>query len=542
MIDLHLQNRILNLISLLAFWVAGCASGNLNSPGPKEDNEPEILQCEIQTEETDYVFYKRNADARIGDVMPLYNSKSGKFYIYYLKDIWNDATHERHPWYGYTTTNFYDYSQISAGEIIGSNPDPCAQDYAIGTGSIIKKGSTYYAFYTGHNPNYPSDCVSTKEGIMLATSSSLDQSFTKDTSFSTIYAPTGMGYDEQNNFRDPYVYYDSGSEKYYMILSARKDVNGTWKGVIAQYSSTDLVSWNYEGVLYDGGDENFFIMETPELFKMGNTYYLLFSDSDSRYVFYRKSTSINGPWHKPESNKRIVGKGIYAAKTASNNHDRYIFGWTHANENHSDLGSPLWGGNLVAHKLYQKENGDLAVTIPHTLESFVETQDYTIEENSTYGNVQNTGQGSHSYQLISEKEGEISSVVFEPVEAERYQIEATFSYTQTSGDFGFLVGACDGTNDFVSLRLLPDQGVFRVDKKPRDQLFTTTEPTNDVPIQLSPDTDYNIRIVIENSMVVVYIDNHVALSTRIYSVPGNHWGIFSGNSKANISNITVTTP
>src|SRR5699024_836365 len=98
MIDLHLQNRILNLISLLAFWVAGCASGNLNSPGPKEDNEPEILQCEIQTEETDYVFYKRNADARIGDVMPLYNSKSGKFYIYYLKDIWNDATHERHPW------------------------------------------------------------------------------------------------------------------------------------------------------------------------------------------------------------------------------------------------------------------------------------------------------------------------------------------------------------------------------------------------------------------------------------------------------------
>ncbi|MCW9707894.1 glycoside hydrolase family 32 protein [Fodinibius salsisoli] len=519
-----------------------CQLGDPNLSDRDTDEKSEPLQCETQTEETGYTLYKRNTDARIGDVMPYYDSQSGTFYIYYLKDIWNDATHERHPWYGFTTENFYDYQQISAGEILGSSSEGCDQDYALGTGDIIQKGDTYYAFYTGHNPNYPSDCVSKKEGVMLATSGSLDQAFSKDSTFATIHAPTGQGFDEQDNFRDPYIYYDSGSEQYYMIVSARKDVNGTWKGVIAQYSSSDLVTWDYEGVLYDGGPDNFFMLETPEIFKMGDTYYLLFSDIDSRHVVYRKSSSIHGPWHKPDGNERIVGNGIYAAKTAADDYDRYILGWTYVNENHSDSGSPLWGGNLVAHKLYQKENGDLAVTIPHTLESFVETQDYTIEENSTYGNVQNTGQESHNYQLISGKESEISSVIFEPVEAERYQIDATFSYRQTSGDFGFLVGACDGTNDFVSLRLLPDQGVFRVDKKPRDQLVTTTEPTNDVPIQLSPDTNYNIRIVIENSMVVVYIDNHVALSTRIYSAPGNHWGIFSDNSKANISNITVTTP
>ncbi|RYE12073.1 MAG: hypothetical protein EOP45_23510 [Sphingobacteriaceae bacterium] len=89
-----------------------------------------------------------------------------------------------------------------------------------------------------------------------------------NTSFLTIYPPTGLNYDQGDNFRDPYVFYDAATAKYYMLVSARKDVGGgNWKGVIAYYTSTNVTNWTYQDVLYDGGTDNFFMMETAEIFK-----------------------------------------------------------------------------------------------------------------------------------------------------------------------------------------------------------------------------------------------------------------------------------
>lgn len=492
------------------------------------------LECTAQTEQTDYQFYKMHSDgSRIGDLMPIFHS--GTFYLYHLKDIWDDATHERHPWHAFTSTNLYSYSET--GEIIASSADDCAQDFALGTGSVIEVGGTFYGFYTGHNPNA---CANTKEGIMLATSGSPDQQFTKESSFSTIYAPTGLKYDEQDNFRDPFVYFDPEIDKYAMLISARKEVNHTWKGVLAKFTSSDLWSWSYDKVFYDGGSDNFFMMETAEVFEMGGTYYLIFSDIDSKYVYYRKSSSINGPWSKPDGSLRFEGKADYAARTAFDGSDRYIFGWTHVNENHSDSGNPLWGGNLVAHKLYRKSNGDLAVTIPHTLESFVETNTYAFTVNSICGGV--TEIDNNSYRLVSTSDGSVTNVICEPVAAERFEISTTVSYASSSTDFGFMIGACDGQDDFFSLRFVPGQSRFSLDKTKRSNLTDRTVPDNDVPFAMSSDTPYEMRIVIENSMVIVYVDNQVALSSRIYRAPGTHWGIFADNSDATFSDIVVTTP
>ena len=119
--------------------------------------------------------------------MPIYDDASNKFYLYYLKDIWNDNSNQRHPWYTLSTTDFSSYNEIPT-EIISSSSAGCDQDFAIGSGSVFVKNNTYYGFYTGHNPNFPSNCVTTKEGIMLATSTNPEVGFTKNKSFTTIYA------------------------------------------------------------------------------------------------------------------------------------------------------------------------------------------------------------------------------------------------------------------------------------------------------------------------------------------------------------------
>lgn len=500
------------------------------------------LSCNAQAEQTDYNIYRMVSDGtRIGDVMPYYDAATSAFYIYYLKDIWNDATNKRHPWYGFKTTDFYAYTQLSVGEILSCSTNSCAQNFALGTGNIIKSGTKFYAFYTGHNPNYPSSCVTKKEGIMLATSTGLNKNFTHNTTFATIYPPVGLGFDENENFRDPYVFWDASTSNYIMLVSARKQDSGVWKGVIAKYTSTNLLNWTYSNIMYDGGTQNFFMMETPEIFMIGSTYYLMFSDIDSKYVYYRKSSSVNGPWSLPVGSDRLDGTGFYAAKTATNGTDRYIFAWTNILSGNTDEGVWAWGGNLAVHKIYQKSNGDLAVAIPHTLKNKMEMTNYTPIENSQWGNVTPLT-GGLSYELTSSADFDVANVIYDPISLARYKISANVSYSNCNKDFGFMIGACDGFDNFYSLRFVPSQNRFSLDKINRSTLTTTTIAYNDVPYVFAANTDYDIQIVIENSMLVVYINNEVALSNRVYKASNTNWGIFADNSTVKFNNIKVSAP
>lgn len=534
------------IVLLFFIFLVGCASdvsgpGKVNNENDKNDEYVEF-QCDPKEENLNYNLYPLGPDnIPVGDVMPYFDRISNSFYIPYLLDIWNDQTNERHPIYAFTTNNFYDYEKLPAGEVIGTSSDPCDQDYAIGTGSFIEKDGLYYAFYTGHNPNHPSFCTDTKEGVMLATSHSLNTSFEKRDDFETIYAPVSKPFDHEDNFRDPFVYQDPETSLYYMILSARKNYRG-WRGVIAQFVSEDLMNWSYEGILYDGGDTNFFMMETPEVFEMGGTYYLLFSDIDSRHVYYRKSDSIHGPWHKPEDQDRFSGVGIYAARTASDGRNRYIAAWTHIKQGHSDTGSALWGGNLVAHQLYKKSNGDLVVKMPENMSSYVGQRDYETSVFSEFGKVESNESKDNSYQLETDNENELSSVVFNPVDSDHYRISTTINFSESDNDFGFMFGACDEYNDFFSFRVVPNHNRLRVDKRTRNTIYPTTEPYNDVPMEINAGVDYEVDIVIENSMVVIYVNELVALSSRIYRVRGNHWGIYAEKSDVSFKNIKVTKP
>lgn len=527
---------------IVVFW--GCSKetsfNEKNATQSSVSHLKSALNCTQTPEETDYsIFYMTSDGYRIGDVMPFYNPDDAKFYTFFLKDIWNDATNERHPWYAVNTTNFYTYTEAGSSAL-NCSTDGCSQDFALGTGSIIKKGNTYYSFYTGHNPNFPSTCVTHKEGIMMATTKNIHRTFARKSSFQTIYAPVGMGYDEQDNWRDPFVYYNPDNAMYYMILAARKDVNGTWKGVIPYYSSTDLMSWNYEGVLYDGAGTNFFMMECPELFKQGNYYYLLFSDYDSKNIYYRKSTSMFGPWSQPSGYSRFTGKGTYGAKTAADTYDRYLFGWININEEHTDAGAAKWAGNLNVHKFIQLPDGDLKITIPHTLENYLLQQEDTIVKDSQWGNV--TEIGNNSYHLISTADKDVTNVIFEPINFEQYMITADVSYSSATNDFGFMVAACDGWNEFYSLRFVPSQGRFSFDKTIRTLLTPSTPPDDDVPYVFAPNTNCNIRIVVENSVLSVYLNNEVMLTTRIYKLTDFHWGVFTDNSDVTFSNIRLWKP
>ena len=497
------------------------------------------LQCRTQVEQSDYVIYKMGSNGkRIGDLMPIYDDASNKFYLYYLKDIWNDNSNQRHPWYALSTTDFSSYNEIPT-EIISSSSAGCDQDFAIGSGSVFVKNNTYYGFYTGHNPNILSSCVTTKEGIMLATSTNPEVGFTKNKSFTTIYAPKGMQFDEQDNFRDPYVFEDAGI--YYMLVSARANVGGVFKGVIVSYTSTDLLSWTYDGIFYDGGDKYFFFMETAQVFKMGSMYYLIFSDINSRKVIYRKGSSATGPWEQPAGSEFLDGNDFYAAKAVSNGTDAFIMGWTAKTENNLDAGVKTWGGNLVAHKLTQNSNDDLMLSIPDAVSNGMQTE-IALKLNREIGTFEKIGSNEESYNLRSSNNNDASAVFYEPIDAPRYLISTTVSYSNSNRDFGFFLGACDERNNVISLRFVPSENKIRLDKTLRSSLFSSISSDNETSFKLEPNVDYDVKVVIENSIVVIYVNNQVALSSRVYRAPNTSWGVFADNSSVFFKRIIVTKP
>jgi beta-fructofuranosidase len=536
------------LLLILFIGVSSCHSNDdFKNPIPKPvlpiENPPvptyKNLQCTPQIEQSDYSIYKMGSNGkRIGDLMPIYDNASNKFYLYYLKDIWDDNSNQRHPWYALSTDDFSSYNEISS-EILGSSSDKCDQDFAIGSGSVFVKDKKYYGFYTGHNPNFPSSCVATKEGIMLATSTNPEAGFIKNKSFTTIYAPKGLQFDEQDNFRDPYVFEDAGT--YYMLVSARAKVGGVFKGVIAYYTSKDLLSWSYDGIFYDGGNKSFFFMETAQVFKMGSMYYLIFSDIDSRRVIYRKSSSAIGPWTRPNDSEYIDGSDFYAGKAVSNGKDAFIMGWTAKTETNLDFGVKTWGGNLVVHKLSQNANGDLMFTIPDAVASGIQTN-IPLELNRKIGVFEKTDVNKESYKLNSPALNNISAVFYEPIDAPRYLISTTVSYSNSNRDFGFFLGACDENNNVISLRFVPSENKIRLDKTQRSSLSGSTTSYNETVFKLEPNVDYDVKVVIENSIVVIYVNNQVALTSRVYKAPNTSWGVFADYSSVFFKSITVTKP
>ena len=120
--------------------------------------------------------------------------------------------------------------------------------------------------------------------------------------------------------------------------------------------STDLRNWTYEPPFYS---PNMYVtMECPEIFKINDWYYLVFSTFSDRFVtHYRKSKNINGPWEIPFEDT-FDCRANYAIKTAGTSDKRYAFGWIATKRGASDYGKWEWGGTLIVHELIQESKSE----------------------------------------------------------------------------------------------------------------------------------------------------------------------------------------
>jgi len=474
-------------------------------------------------------FYKPQ-QGFVGDPMPYFNADDKKFYLFYLYENAN-----RHPIYSTRTSDYGTFDGYT--EVLSSGPVG-SQDEWIGTGSFIKKGSLYYCFYTGHNSVF-----NPAEKIMLATSTDL-MNWTKQPA-ALLQAPDGY---DRNNFRDPQVYWDEGRAAYVMLVTTRKE----GKGTLARYQSADLSNWfiieplvaTTGSVEKYGIETDAELLECPDLFKMGNKWYLTFSRinrDEHRKTFYRIADSPDGPWKICRDgdghHETFDGLYMYASKTASDGQHRYLSGWCSTGQAVNSNNELPWAGSLVSHQLVQGTTGRLYPKIPEAVNSKF-NKDVPFEKLNSAGNI---SESNKSYSVTAAS-GSRSYVQFNR-NATPVKISMTIDASQ-SNQFGFSFGACDDPSEVYSITFdlasanrwaTPSLLMY---KEPRDGGTGKTE-LNFTPLVVPTNRIFNVRVIIEKSICVVYVNDNVAFTNRIYKMDQNPWTIFAdqGTVKVNLLKI-----
>ena len=465
----------------------------------------------------------------VGDPMPFYDPVAQDFKVLYLQDYRPNPADTYHPIWGVSTKDAANYTSL--GEVIptGTASEP---DAAIGTGSTIynEADKLYYTFYTGH--------TSSREVVMYATSADF-KTWTKNRAFRMRGDDYGYSV---NDFRDPFVFKgDDG--RFHMLVSTKQ---GT-KGVLAEFTSDDLKAWSHAGVFMTMMWDRFY--ECPDLFKMGDWWYLVYSEKHAaiRKVQYLKGRTLDelkattandaGLW--PDDHEGFLdSRAFYAGKTASDGTNRYIWGWcpTRPGNDNTNVGAnpnePEWAGNLVAHKLIQHEDGTLTLGAVEGIDAkYAKQGEAAVMAKSDAGVTEAGG----TYTLTGD-----AYLLFSRLNVHN---KISFTVTTASADDRFGISFCRGTDSekYYSIIVNPEGNGRRKinfeEEGPSGIGFI--DGIDSYLFNAPADNVYNVTVYTDNSVCVVYINDNVAYTNRIYGNQKNCWSINNYGGSIEVSNVDV---
>ena len=499
------KKRIFFLLFIAAALILSACGANAELP-----DEPYAA--------VEYRLFPAPEDAYVGDTMP-YVTEDGTLELYYLYDTDHNGQ-GYHPVYKYSTKNLYEYEDHGMVLPFGNMSDP---DPAVGTGSVLRdREGLYHLFYTGHNDT--GNGGKGRECVMHAVST--DRETWEKIPEDTFYAPENYSKDD---FRDPEVFWMEEDQCYWLLIAARENALG---GVVAKYRSPDLKTWEFCGPLFAPRAQ--YMLECPDLFIMGDKWYLTYSWDCVTY--YAAGDSPNGPFTAPADNVFDGNNFIfYAAKTAETGGRRYLCGWLGRAGLSVDSGIYQWAGNVLNHQLVQHSDGTLGVRAPETYSEWFRAE-------KPFRAVKKEGKVSiknNDVTLTAPAEG--YALADMGTRAPTMMLECDVTLDE-NGCAGFAFGGKGGDSVYTALCLDARCGLLHYEGYELTEL-STYDPAAFTKFDFSPNAVHHVTLVCENEIAVLYVDDMKALSSRIRaSTDGAHIGVFSYGCHADFRNITVKIP
>ena len=520
-------------VILSALTLTACSDDNFDGD-PARDWEGSTTYF-APTDDQGFNTYYKPAIGRVGDPMPFFDQRTDDFKVLYLQEFDNNMSYRFHPIWAVSTVDGANYESL--GEILPFGSNDYQQDAALGTGCCFEKDGTYYIYYTGHNGN-----CKYREAVMRATSTDF-KTWTKDELWQ-LNGPD-FGY-SANDFRDPQIFVaDDGL--YHMVIATYPE----WGGdpCFAEFKSNDLKNWEHIGRFKMIWDR---MLECPDIFKMGNFWYLVYSESVrtswSRKVKYMVASSYDdlkncfndGPRWPADGHEGILDtRAFYAGKTASNGTDRYIWGWcpfrsgADVHEKNISVGGgdgnePNWSGALVCHKLIQHPNGTLTLgAVPAMAAKFNTTQNANVMASNGYSN--GTLSGNDAYVLFN-RLGTSNHISF------------TVKTSNNWDKFGVSFVRGTDSNKYYTMVVNPEDENHR--KVNFEQEGTEgkgfVDGIDGYWFERPADNIYNIDIYTDNSVIVMYINDVCCYTQRIYGIQKNCWSINNYGGSVTVSDVKVS--
>lgn len=468
--------------------------------------------------------FHRPENAVLGDMIPFFDESDGLFKPFYLRNYrCLRLQGYRDTWVMLTTDDHVHFTEHDTG-ITG------------GTGSVIKVDGLYHMFYCTFQVeperNYIAHAVSKDLDVWTPIP---EDTFQSD---DNIYAPV--------HWRDPFVFWNEEEACWWMIFAAQKNGPTTRRGCVGLCKSKDLHHWDYCEPLYAPADAQC-AFECPDLFKWGDWYYLAFSSYADRFqTLYRMSKSLNGPWITPDVDT-FDTRAFYAAKTGTDGKRRFVYGWNPTRELNNHRFNPQepdgldcnewdWGGNLIVHELKQEEDGTLRVMpVKEVLDAF----------------------------------GPEQPVAMQPLcgswKVEGDSCEADVPYSYASLLLNDMPETCRLSMDVEILSDTAQLGVaLHVDEQFAEGYYAIVDPFRrrleyktsvrmterggqkfpyevEMERPLSPFTGntFHMDVLVDGSILVVYVDNRIALGTRMFDRQGDKFGLFVSEGQARFTNVKL---
>ena len=333
-------------------------------------------------------------------------------------------------------------------------------------------------------------------------------------------------YGYSNDFRDPYVYYDSYDACYYMLVTT----NEGGRGVIKRYSSTSLDAvddeWIDRGVFF-ANDDGTYNMECPSYVEYNGYWYLAYSEQgENRVTHYRYRTERNGEWKKFERDS-IDASGFYAGRLEKAGDDLYAFAWC-ATLTGGAVGEFDWGGNLVTHQILQKSNGELCAVLVSGVEEAVNSEkEYAFADGGEAGDVAFDGSGFASRAVFEIPEGIV-----------RMSFDVTVN--GYGGNFGLTFGLKKGLNDRLGEAVVAfdPAGNKLTCYNDVSSIVRYGDPLANVDFVYMQGKTYSVDVLIDGEVLTVYFDDTVAVTARLVNMEDNYFAFYSNGVNVKFGGIS----
>lgn len=464
------------------------------------------------------VFRRPTSGVPVGDAIPF--AHDGDYHLFILSAPSDDSS-----WLHWHTRDFVSWSELPVAVAVD------VDEGAAWTGSVIERDGVFHLFYTGSLAG-----SETPQVVCRATSTDL-VTFVRDTEHHPVLRPDLAAY-EPGDWRDPYVFFNLVEGLYWMVIAARRNVGPHWRrGCLALATSSDLETWALEAEpLYEPG--NTFCPECPEIFAIGTTWYLVYSRfSENAATVYRTADSPRGPWRTP-AHDALEGRRWYAAKSmpVGAGDRRTFFGWIADRAGDTDTGDWRWGGDFaLPREVTEVAPRQLGIRLTEAaLASFTEPI-------PTLSSVDLGAPGRTEHTFLDLRTATIDN---------GYVLDCVLRPEPDTAEFGVLLRIDD---DLAGYAVTFDRGRGSVALTAWPQ--PASPPWSESmahPPAVGPDgprlvemplpgftSPMRCRLVVEGSLIEVYVSDRVALSYRVYGRARHELGFYTDDGPLRVDSIEV---